>query len=357
MKNIILSLLLILSVAACDNKQEQIPTNEKPTIKIGAILPLTGSNALVGQPIKGALEIAIRKANIQDNKYQYEVIFEDSQTNSARTSTAMNKLINIDKVDAIISIFSNIGHIVSQSAEKNNIIHIALASDPNVAKGKYNFNNWTMPEFESKKMVENIKARGYKNVVLVALNQEGTIAVANAIGQDLDRINIQNRIMIINPGSRDMRLDIKKIQNARVDLYISVLYNPEGPIFIKQLRESGDNTDITAIEAFNFIEDKAIIEGQWFVDAGIKDINVVKEITEHNNSEVTYGVGNMYDNIMLITKAFEKAEAKKEAVDELLKIKTYDGVTGHLVQDENGIFQSEAVVKKIINGKIVVIEE
>ena len=68
-------------------------------------------------------------------------------------------------------------------------------------------------------------------------------------------------------------------------------------------------------------------------------------------------MGNTYDAVMLIVKAFERAETKETAIDELLKIKEYDGVVGMVYQDENGIFNSNAVLKKVINGKPVVVKE
>ena len=43
--------------------------------------------------------------------------------------------------------------------------------------------------------------------------------------------------------------------------------------------------------------------------------------------------------------------------EQLLKIKEYDGVVGMVYQDENGIFNSNAVLKKVINGKPVVVKE
>ena len=41
----------------------------------------------------------------------------------------------------------------------------------------------------------------------------------------------------------------------------------------------------------------------------------------------------------------------------MIKIKTYKGVVGKLYQDDKGIFNSEAVLKKVINGKVVKLEE
>jgi hypothetical protein len=61
----------------------------------------------------------------------------------------------------------------------------------------------------------------------------------------------------------------------------------------------------------------------------------------------------MYDALHLLVDSFEKAPSKGEAVEELAKIKSYDGVLGLLEQNDEGIFQSRAIVKIIRNGKTV----
>lgn len=61
--------------------------------------------------------------------------------------------------------------------------------------------------------------------------------------------------------------------------------------------------------------------------------------------------------IMLLVEAFEKADNKEMAVKELQKFHTFEGMTGKLSQDENGIFNSEAVMKVIQNGKLKVVKK
>jgi branched-chain amino acid transport system substrate-binding protein len=289
-----------------------------------------------------------------DNFYHYEAVIEDSMMNSAKAANIISKMINIDKIDAVITAASNVCNVIAPIAEKNKVIHIANASDPNVATGKYNFINWTQPEFQAKKMVETIADKGYKNVAIVILNQEGSIACGEALTEGLNNKGIKNEVVLFNTGTKDFRMDVKRMADKKIDLYVVMLYNPEISIFIKQLREHGVEADVTSIETFSFMEGKQLIEGSWYVDAATADDYTMKRIKEHNKSDATYAVGNMYDDIMLIAKAFEAADSKEQAIDKMLEIKEYNGITGHVEQDENGIFNSEAIVKKIVDGKIVI---
>ena len=93
------------------------------------------------------------------------------------------------------------------------------------------------------------------------------------------------------------------------------------------------------------------------MDAAELQPEYIDKFTSHNKSDNIYSIGNMYDAVMLIVEAFERAETKENAIDELLKIKEHDGVVGKIIQDENGIFNSNAVLKKVVNGKPVTIKE
>jgi hypothetical protein len=68
---------------------------------------------------------------------------------------------------------------------------------------------------------------------------------------------------------------------------------------------------------------------------------------------------NMYDNLDILIESFEKTEGNNinDVVDDLLKVKDKQGAIGLFSIDEEGIVQSFANVKQIINGKAVLPEE
>ena len=74
------------------------------TIKIGAIVSLTGTYAGLGQPEKNALEMEVARINEAGgvNGKSIEVIYEDDATDEAKAVAAASKLIEQDKVVAII---------------------------------------------------------------------------------------------------------------------------------------------------------------------------------------------------------------------------------------------------------------
>jgi ABC-type branched-subunit amino acid transport system substrate-binding protein len=172
------------------------------------------------------------------------------------------------------------------------------------------------------------------------------------LSKKLDELGIKNTLHRFNGDVRDFRLDIAQMHAAGTDLYVIRMFEPQINIFIRQLREAGITTPITSIESFNWMEDRSMVEGYWYVDmAGDGDHPVIREIIARNNSDVYSGVAMAYDDVMLIVRAFEAAESRDQAIYRLMEIKEHEGIAGLLTQDEGGIFHSDAAYKIIRGSK------
>lgn len=72
-------------------------------LKIGAILPLTGDLAYVGQEMQRGMGLALQEADNPNIK----IIYEDDLTFDIKSSVnAANKLVNLDKVDVVFQLRS-----------------------------------------------------------------------------------------------------------------------------------------------------------------------------------------------------------------------------------------------------------
>ncbi|MBI4866842.1 MAG: ABC transporter substrate-binding protein [Candidatus Wallbacteria bacterium] len=77
---------------------------EGETIKIGAVLPLTGGIAAFGMESKDGIELAVEEINAAGGVLgkKVEVLVEDDKGDPADTTNAVSKLINTDKVVALL---------------------------------------------------------------------------------------------------------------------------------------------------------------------------------------------------------------------------------------------------------------
>ena len=151
------------------------------TIKIGVSLPLSGNLAIIGEPMKAAIDLAVEDANLKTDKYNYEVIYEDDQFSPSKALSAVQKLINVDKVDFLITAGSPVGMAVGPIAEENELIHFGIASADVAGIGSFNFNHWTPPKKQADKMVEELEKLNIEEVALISFNQEGGMAIRNEL--------------------------------------------------------------------------------------------------------------------------------------------------------------------------------
>ncbi len=335
------------------NKTSQ--NDKQETIKIGVILPLTGDMAHLGEGVKNSLTLAMKDK--KTTKYKYDVVYEDDQLNPKMTASAVNKLINIDKVSAVISFTSGSGNVVTPVAETNKVVHFGIASDANIAKGEYNFMHWTPPSEEAKLVVEEFKKRGIKKIATIALNQQGAKAIDDEIREHLKDTDISIvQSEWYNSGEKDFKTIITRIQQKNPDIIYILAFSPELEIITKQIKDLGITTPLTSIEAFSFSNQKELIEGCWYVDAANATDEFRNKFNSEFNKEVTPGAPNTYDVFNLFVYSTEKVgkdhyPSTGEIAKALQEITNFEGVLGPLSVDKDGIVISRASVYEIKNGK------
>lgn len=328
-------------------------------IKIGVIAPMTGNLAFMGEGIKSAILLA--QENVGPKKHTYQVIFEDDQLDAKMSASAANKLIGVDKVDALISFSSGTGNVVSPIAEQNKIVHISIATDPNVAKGSYNFIHWTPPTEENKVFVAELQHRGIKKLGVFESNTQGAAAIMADMREKLQGTGIEIVTdQVFNMGEKDFRGSIAKVKNSGAEIYLLLAYSPELEILGKQLKEADINTPLTSIESFELSEQVALFEGDWYINAADPTSAFTNAFVAKTSKTPTLGAPNAYDSFNLIVTATEKITGTtkptpERIANELSKITNFSGALGTLSINADGVVLSKAAVRMIKDGKPVTV--
>jgi len=338
-------------------------TAEKPTIKIGVTLPLTGGVAMLGESNKNAILLA--KSQLKNTKYNYELVFEDDAFSPKQAASTVNKLINVDGVDALISFGSPAGNAVSPIAEKARITHVnEFASDPHVADGDYNFVHYTPAYKDVALFITELQKRNVQKLVFFAQQDNtGAAALISDFESSIKNTNIQVlKTQKFNTGTTDFRTLIDEVKSMNADIYVLEATSPELEILTKQLRQAGVETPVTTMEAFEFSDQLALFEGMWYVNGSDPSPTFVSLYTQTYNSTPKFGAGNAYDALNLIVQATETAgngvtkPTSTQIKDALSNIKGFDGVMGkNMGIDPTGLVISEPVVRMIKDGKPVTI--
>lgn len=92
---------------ALGTERDADPGVSDDTIKIGAALPLTGPLASVGEDVKATLTASFAQMNAQGGIYnrRFELVVADSRGEAAQTLEAIRRLIEQDKVFALVGSF------------------------------------------------------------------------------------------------------------------------------------------------------------------------------------------------------------------------------------------------------------
>src|SRR4029078_1206393 len=101
----VFTLVILMPVlAACGGAAATPPPPQAKEVKIGVVLSLTGDNQIYGNPQKNAIQLAIDEINAAGGVPAGKLtpIFEDDAGAKDKGVTAFEKLINTDKVLAII---------------------------------------------------------------------------------------------------------------------------------------------------------------------------------------------------------------------------------------------------------------
>lgn len=330
----------------------------KETYKIGVVSPLSGDYAFIGEAMKNALLMA--KDEHSGDKYNYELIFEDSQNESKLNASAANKLIDVDKVDAIISLGSTAGPIITPIATKSKTLHYSISVQPYIAEGLTNFIHWAPSKSLNELLAKEMKKRGIKTFgVFRSTSYEGW----GIYLKDLLEAAKSNGLKMVTDqtfqaDSKDFRSLIAKAGKSNPDIYVLFCGSPAMEILTKQMREAGIDTPLTSVESFELTKEKDLFEGAWYVSAAHASDEFNEAYKARYNKDVAVGGPNAYDIFNLIAYALHKAEhsskpTSEQIARELLKIKNFKGSLGNLSIVDIGITLSGVDLKMIKEGKPV----
>ena len=359
-------IVIVVSIVAIMMKSTRnVAIGPKPIVTIGITLPLTGDIAMLGQSNKNAIELAYSKLDTKNMKYDYKLVFEDDGFKPTTGATTANKLINVDKANALISFGSPVGNVVSPIAEAAGVPHINdFASDPHVATGQYNYVHYTPASEDAKLFIQELERRGISKIVFFGQQDNpGSAAIINAFLDDVKSTKIQvlSTQMIVT-GTRDFRTQISKVKDLGAELYILELSSPELETVTKQLRTAGVKTPVSTMETFEFSDQLSLFEGMWYVNCADATSWFMDLYTKTYGQAPKFGAANGYDALNMIVQSVESAgngvtvPSGSEINSRIAGIKGFDGALGTgMSMGSDHLVASKAVVRMIKNGVPVTI--
>ncbi|MDP3671007.1 MAG: ABC transporter substrate-binding protein [Telluria sp.] len=249
-------------------------------VKVGFVAPMSGPQAIVGQDQYDGFALGLELLNNKLGGQPASVLKEDDQVKPEIGSEIVRKLIERDKVDAIVGLsFTNVLMASKRWIAQSGTVAIATNAGPSALAGEDCTPNMFVTAWQSdgpsEAMGKFVKDKGHKKVYLLAPNyQAGKDMLAGFKrfygGQPIDEVYTQ-----IN--QTDYSAEIAQIQGANPDAVFVFYPGGMGINFIKQMSQAGllgkipmysvFTVDATTMPALRDAANGATVASMW--DAGL----------------------------------------------------------------------------------------
>ena len=320
-------------------------------VTIGAVLPLTGPSASIGEDQRRGMELAVERVNAAGGVLgrKLRVIIEDSGSRAPTALDAAKKLATVDKVPVVMGEYSSgITIPTAQYLTKEGVSHLNIgSSSPRVRGiGEGSFSVIGLDDVSAKFAATDVFEQKFRKVAFIAPNNAYGQGVAEEFKKNFEAMGGQVVASILyTAGQSTYRRELQQIERAAPDVYVYSAYGQEAAIINREAFDLGLNkTQWYAIYQTMCTTDTPAQIANGQIGMEVSAIGPAGKPYEEAYSK-KYGEkfksaysGYAYDGVMLSAAAIAKAGSTEAA-----KVRTalaevgrkFDGVTGEVVFDKD----------------------
>jgi branched-chain amino acid transport system substrate-binding protein len=332
-----------------------IASGAEAQIKIGSVLSVTGPASFLGDPEKKTLEMYVAEINakggINGQQIRLTVYDDGGDPNQARTFAT--RLIEEDKVDALLagSTTATTMAIIPLAEEAQTpLINFAGAVQAVFPVRKWNFKTPHTDLMACEKIFEDLKKRNLMKIAMIS----GTDAFGKSMRDQCGTVTQKYGIEILHDetyGPRDSDMT-PQLTNIKSKQGVQAVVNPgfgQGPAIVtrnyRQLAIAHPLYQSHGVGSKQFIDlagaaaegvrlpAAALLVAEKLPDSDPQKKVVVDYKTTYEKktgqSVSTFG-GHMYDGLMILVEALQRAKSadKAKVRDEIEKTKGFMGTAG-----------------------------
>lgn len=362
---LLLAMMMLLGLAACGSKEapaeapaetEKEAEAETPTevdpVKIGVIMPLTGSSARMGELELGGIQYAVDHINNELGGIQalggakIELVIGDSTGVAEVGVSEAERMINNENVDGLIGTYnSGVASAVIPIAEKYGVPFVLVnATSNNLLLNqelKYTVRTNQSDLANGQCYVDVINALNelgtadkLENFAIIHENTDWGSGVVTSYG-DLLKEAGYNLVLVeaFETGKADFSSIVNKIKSADVDAILPAMYVSDANLFVQQLAEYDVNVPLIGAGGGMLVDDFISTMGEyaegiltingWSSDVLASKPELAREIDAKCQEDFgcisNEQIANGWLGAMVMYEAFETAATTdKDAVAEAL---------------------------------------
>ncbi len=357
-------------------EDKQQSSTETPKYKIGAVLRLS-QGASDGVPAKIGIELAKKRINQSGgiNGKELEVIYYDSKDAPTTAVNAVQKLISVDNVQAIVGPMMS-GNVLAAASicERSKVVMITpTGTSPRISgAGEYIFRLCSRIDLQARALVDKaikMSDSSHPKVAIIYSNEPYGKGCKKLFTKYLGQKGIKPKaVESFQRGDKDFQAQLTNIESLNPDILFIPGYLQETAPLVSQARQMG--IDALSVGVFGdmapqYIElagkaaEGHLIAGEYDIDYSTpKNSEFVSAYQKKMEEDPS-----LPNNIMFAALAFDSvgvlADAMRHGADTGEAIKNYlndirgfNGVTGEFSFNSNGdVEKGDIYLFQVQNGK------
>lgn len=328
--------LLFFVLAGCEKRTTE-------PIKVGALLPMTGSGSVYGTYAHNGIDIAVDEVNKQGgvNGTPLQVVYEDSQSQASTGVNAYQKLVAVDHVPAVLTEFSPVVMACGPIASRTRTVLLnAGAQNPLIRKlGPYVFSAIpdaneeavTMARFAYRKL-------GLRNIATFAISTDTGVASTQVFTAEFQRLGGRIAASDEHPqGTTDVRAKLTKLAATHPDAIYMVSLARESGVILAQASQLGIKTQWLSYTSFQSPDVVKVAgagaEGVLYTyprfdpEHGGDGKQFATKYRERYHTEPEVYAATFYDSMRLLASSMNSGK-DGPAIQAALKKAPFNGVAG-----------------------------
>lgn len=351
----IVVLVIIVMGAAYYNKNGNVSVPAGPT-KIGVIAGTTGQYAFVGVNFVKGLNMAVENWNKENPSKQVQVVIEDDSFDAKKGLSAYQKLVSVDKVDAIANMTSVTIDVIYADVVKRGI-PLVQTGEQGIEPADDNI----IQVMEGNMITEEAlgayaKDEGYKNIAVFVLNNATFERFLAGFKKGYSGTFTEYKI---NSGDQTIRTQVTKALAQKPDAVVMLMSPPEGATIVKTFKELSrekmsfifDGSAFTGFPEYKrLLGDTNLLNGSAIVIISQKENpDFTKQYKEKYGEDPGIGASWGYDGLTLLIRT--KANDDRDWVNNM-KTASYEGAGGAVTFDSVGVRKPNFYIGLIENGEL-----